>query len=1225
MDSSQRPLEPPFVVGVGASAGGLEAIERMFEGMPADSGLAFVIVQHLSPDFRSLMDEVLARWTTIPIHRVEDGMQVEANAIYLMPAKSEMVISDGRLLLKERDREAPVPLPIDHFFRSLAQDCGTRAIAVVLSGTGSDGSRGIVDIHAAGGLVLVQTEDSAKFDGMPRSARETGVADIVLHPSDIPSALTQFVANPSVTQLSSTLQGPGFHHTGLQRVFELIRDAYGLDFGYYKLSTVVRRVERRLMLRDTRHVDDYAVQLESDREELDTLYHDLLIGVTKFFRDSEAYERLATLGIRNLIERADEEVGIRVWVAGCATGEEAYSIAMLFDELLAESNKRIGVKIFATDVHQGSLEVASTGVYSEEALAGTSPGRKQRYFSRDGDGYRVSPRLRQDIVFAQHNLTKDAPFTKVDLITCRNLLIYLQPQAQSKVLSLFHFGLRANGLLFLGPSESPGEIADEFETVDAHWKLYRKRRDVRLAADTRWRHLPARRAAEATGLPAIDNVASRSTEHLLMSTYDALLSKVMPASLLFAEDGTLLYTFGDAGDYLKPEQGRTTLDVFQRLTGDLRRSVSAAVRKAFKEDTKITYFGVPVERNGEKVLHDVTATPIREDRTAVNAVLVQFRPLETPQKPSSDDERFDAGTLSNEQVSALETELRYTKENLQATIEELETSNEELQATNEELVASNEELQSTNEELHSVNEELYTVNAEHQAKIAELSELTRDMDNLLQSTEVHTVFLDADLSIRKFTPGVADTFNFLPQDVGRKIDSFTHSIEVEGLADKIRNVITTGVPYEQEVRDRADEWFLMRILPYRNSANKTDVTRGVLLTLVDITKLRQALEDLEQSVDQRDRFLAMLSHELRNPLSTVLSATHVLCSEHREGPDSEAAEIIQRHSSHMATLLDDLLDVARVSQGKIQLQRRPFELQHAVTVALESIKSRCDARHQELRADFPDKAIWICGSEPRILQVITNLLLNASKYSPDGSVIDLSITRGASEAILKVRDYGMGIAESQLGHVFDLFVQSDRTLDRADGGLGIGLTLVKSLVELHGGSVSVASDGEGNGSEFTVRIPTCEPSKTANLNVNQPRPQRQIRRVVLIEDGIDANRMLAFLLEDAGFEVSAATDGEQGLKMIHDLRPEAAVIDIGLPGRNGYDIARSIRSDESFSSVLLLALTGYGQPADRAEALSAGFDEHLVKPVDPELLIRMLGGRSELDRSPDAPGTFASS
>jgi two-component system CheB/CheR fusion protein len=460
---------PRLVVGIGASAGGLDPLERFFDHLPPDTGMAFVIVQHLSPDFKSFMDELLARHTPLPIRLVEDGMPVEADHVYLIPAKKEMIISGGRLLLSESDRQQELTLPIDVFFRSLGEDCGPRAVAIVLSGGGSDGSRGIADVHRAGGLVLVQDAATAQFDGMPRAAQESGAADHVLAPERMPGVLLDHLARRTGEVATPDPASAPRPIEGIDAVYRMLEEEFGIDFTHYKPSTVTRRIERRLALARSRDIGEYLDRLRRERDELDALYRDLLIGVTRFFRDEQVFDILERRVLPELLERTPREAALRIWVAGCATGEEAYSVAIVLQDVMARLGER-PAKIFATDVHRGSLERAGRGVYDEEALANVSAARLARYFVRTGTGYQVVPEFRQMIVFAQHNVIKDAPFTRVDLITCRNLLIYLQPAAQQRVLSLFHFALNRGGILLLGPSESPGPLARGFETLDRHWQ-----------------------------------------------------------------------------------------------------------------------------------------------------------------------------------------------------------------------------------------------------------------------------------------------------------------------------------------------------------------------------------------------------------------------------------------------------------------------------------------------------------------------------------------------------------------------------------------------------------------------------------------------------------------------------------------------------------------------------------------------------------------------------------
>ncbi|HTB60403.1 MAG TPA: chemotaxis protein CheB, partial [Polyangia bacterium] len=748
-------------MGIGASAGGLEAIERFFDNLPKETGLAFVIVQHLSPDFKSMMDELLARHTELPIHLVENGMPVEAEHVYLIPPKNEMIISGGRLLLSEQERHQERTLPIDIFFRSLAQDCGPRAVAVVLSGGGSDGSRGIRDVHEAGGLVIVQDVESAQFDGMPRTAADSGLADWVLAPSDMPRVLLEHAARrPEASKRGPAGEPPSGSATVVE-VYRMLQEEYGIDFTHYKPSTVTRRIERRLALARSADIDEYLRRLKSDRGELDVLYRDLLIEVTRFFRDENAFQVLEKQVLPDLLARQPREAPLRLWVAGCATGEEAYSLAILLEDLMAKLGER-PVKIFATDVHRGSLEHATRAIYTEEALAGVSEERLARYFTRIGERYQVVPELRQRIVFAQHNVIKDAPFTRVDLITCRNLLIYLQPAAQQKVLSLFHFALNRSGFLFLGPSETVGPLAAGYETLDKHWRVYRKRSDARIPVDARLQPPPTAR----TALPPFQPAGGRYSLSQLLGTYDALLERTMPPSLLVNERAELVHAFGGAGAFLHHRDGRQGLDVLELVGPELKMVLVGGLKRAIVEPAAIVYRDVRIsEREGEAA-YKVTIQRIGSRGGGAPHLLVSFeqtQPTGAAQPPSATEVEMDQ--VSRDRLRILEAELAHTKESLQSAIEELETSNEELQASNEELQTSNEELQSTNEELQSVNEELYTVNAEYQRKISELTEVTNDMDNLLASTEIGTIFLDAELKIRKFTPQIAKAFSLVPHDV----------------------------------------------------------------------------------------------------------------------------------------------------------------------------------------------------------------------------------------------------------------------------------------------------------------------------------------------------------------------------------------------------------------------------------------------------------------------------
>jgi len=1326
----------PYIVGIGASAGGLEALEAFFDNAPKESGMAFVVVQHLSPDFKSLMDELLARHTDLPIRLVEDGMVVEADHVYLIPPKKEMIIAGGKLLLSERDRQHERTLPIDVFFRSLAQDCGRRAVAIVLSGGGSDGSRGVRAIHEAGGLVIVQDIESAQFDGMPKTARDAGVASFVLAPQEMPAVLAEHVKSGGSSSSAAERASASSTGQGIGAVYDMLQEEFGIDFTHYKPSTVTRRIERRLQLSRVDDIDDYVIKLRKGRDELNVLYRDLLIGVTRFFRNEEAFAVLERKVLPQLFAKGPPGLPLRVWVAGCATGEEAYSLAILLSEVAAGSGHR-PVKIFATDVHRDSIEVASRATYGEEAIANVSPERLERYFLRRAGGYQLIPDIRQMVVFATHNVIKDAPFTRMDLISCRNMLIYLQPAAQQKVLGLFHFALNRGGIAFLGPSESPSAAFHDFETVDRHWRLYRKFSDVRIPVDARFQ--PPRADPRVT----IGPVAAPSGRHsisTLLGTYDALLDEVMPPSLLVTDRGELLHTFAGARRFVELRDGRQDLDILDIVGCELRMVLVGGLARAKKESGAIVFKGVRIRVDGEDTFYRVSVRRIRGRTSAPSHVLISFETMERPAQldwkgPTSAE--LDIGDVSREQLSALEGELSYTKENLQAAIEELETSNEQLQAANEELQSTNEELQSTNEELQSVNEELYTVNAEYQRKIAELTELTNDMDNLLSSADVGTIFLDRQLTIRKFTPQIGDSFTLMPQDIGRSIEGFAHKMDHPGLNDDLRRVIAEGVPVEREVRDREGRAFFLRVLPYRANGE----VKGVVITLIDVSGLKAAedalfherylldsllqttpdaiyfkdargrfiranhamaarlsLKDprdavgktalelpnpsaafasreqddvvmrtgeaqsyrletrtrpdgegewdlvsrlplvdssgaavgvigilrdvseqkrgellIKEEIRRRDEFLAMLSHELRNPLGAVVTATALLkrpdCDEERR---PRLVEIVERQSQQMARLLDDLLEVSRVTQNKIELRNKRLDLSSVAREAAEAVRNLMESRKIDFSIAIDSEPIWVVGDPARLQQIQVNLLHNAAKYTHRGGTVKLAVGREDAHAVVSVTDDGAGIPRDMLDDVFALFVQSKRTLDRAEGGLGVGLTLVRSLVAMHGGAVTARSDGDGRGSEFVVRLPLTsapvdeEPTPSREISHAGGRRIAKGKHVVVVEDNADAREMLCELLTRAGFDCKSADRGDAGLNLIRDLRPDVALVDVGLPVIDGLELARRVRADHALDEVYLVALTGYGQATDRVTATNAGFDEHVVKPVRSDDLIRLL-------------------
>jgi len=849
---------PSAIVGVGASAGGLEAIQAFFEHMPTDSGMAFVVIQHLSPDHKSLMVELLSRKTEIPVQRAEDGMVARANNIYLIPPKTTLTIFHGKLLIEEQKPRGCINLPVDLFLRSLAEDQGEKAVAVVLSGTGSDGTRGVRAVKEWGGLVMVQDEESAKFDGMPRAAASTGTADFILPPDEMPEQLVACLQHPYATRQQR--QQALADETGITRLFSLLRAKTRVDFTYYKPSTITRRIERRIAVTQVEDLDAYVRYAEQTPAEIATLYRELLIGVTSFFRDPETMTIMRERVLPELVNRGSDQE-LRFWVAGCSTGEEAYTLAILAREAMQDAGCVRDVKIFATDIDRDAILKAGTGTYPESIAADLDPRLLAKYFHRHADCYKVARTVREMVVFAQHNLVRDPPFTRIDLVSCRNLLIYLQTNLQQHALEMFRFSLNPSGVLLLGSSETVGDMDDAFEPIDRKARIYRVK--GRRGARTGGGRFPLPPQEKGTvqrsapgPTPHIRRAdGPRQQDRLLTRLLDGVAGAYLPLAVVVNEHLEVVHTVGDARGIFSLPSGRAVYDISKMVDRELAIPMATGIQKVFRTGEELIYSNIRLREPapGRKLRMRIRPLPGRRNDEALAVVL--FEDIEAIE-PRSEAEavEYDADEETRQRIVDLEQDLQFTRENLQATIEELETSNEELQATNEELLASNEELQSTNEELQSTNEELYTVNAEYQKKIIELTESQNDVDNLLSSSRIGTLILDEDLCIRRFSPQCASVFNLVDADLGRPLKHLTHDfIDFDPLA-VAREVTQTGEIREMDVQTEDDSWYLVRMLPYRVGPKSF---AGVVVTLIDITPLRSMRDDLRQS-ESRYRSLCQL-------------------------------------------------------------------------------------------------------------------------------------------------------------------------------------------------------------------------------------------------------------------------------------------------------------------------------------------------------------------------------
>lgn len=1051
-----------YVVGIGASAGGLQSLERFFDNMPPDSGLAFVLVQHLSPDFKSLMDELLSRHTAMALYRVEEGMPLDANSVYLIPPKKNLVISKDVFQLTDQDlsRGHPPNFPIDMFLRSLAENLREQAICVILSGSGSDGTRGIRAVHEVGGVVLVEDPETAQLDGMPRSAIATGMADYVLPAGELARVIYDY-AKKAPGELTKTQDKPDLiGEVALEEITSIVSCDQQIDFSHYRRSTLGRRIERRRIIAGCDTVDAYIRLLQESQDERAALRDDLLIRVTSFFRDPEAWAQLEKTVMPRLVAQTDESSGLRIWVTACSTGEEAYSLAMLALEALEAARKSADVKIFATDIDGAALQKAASGVYSENIIQDVSAQRVRRFFKKEGQSYHVTRQLRDMMIFAQHNLTRNAPFTRMHLVTCRNTLIYVKPELQNHVLSMLHFALQPQGILFLGSAETVGDLEEEFATIHQKWKIFEKTRDVRLP-------LSRREPLSVRGLyaPAVTppQPRVRREEALASEAFGAFLSGDHAICLLVTPSHELLQVFGDPRRLLHVPEGKATGEVTKMVPRELALPLNTALHKARRDEAPVTYRGVEIKQDGQSRYVDLRVThhPSSHVSPEFFMILLQDAPASSIRPATA--VQFDADSQSAQRITDLEQDLQQTKENLQATIEELETTNEEQQATNQEMLASNEELQSTNEELQSVNEELYTVNAEYQNKIQQLTDLNNDMDNLLQSTEIGTVFLDQELCIRKFTPAATNVINLVEHDVGRPIDHISYGINIDqqDLFRQVKGVLETDSHVESEVESRTGAALLMRIDPYHDETGQTD---GVVLTFVDITERKRAEETIDRTrwltselslAEDRER--RRIAAHLHDEIGSTLAAAKINLGRLQE---SEPATEARQALSEVRGLIETTIKSIRSLTFDLA---PPVLYEVGLEPALESLADQIQERHNIQRVFEDDGQAKPVGTELKVVlhHAVRELLANVAKHSQASSV-HVSIRRDGANVRIRVEDDGIGFEAPKSGF-------------RVSRSGGFGLFHVGERLQHLGGRLDVESQ-PGHGTTVTVVAPLAAAS-----------------------------------------------------------------------------------------------------------------------------------------------------
>jgi len=1242
------------IVGIGASAGGLDACKTLLDALPADSGMAFIVVQHLDPTHESMLADLLAGHTHMPVQETTDGTPVERNHVYVIPPGRYLSVSGGVMRIAQAEATTQPPhdgsphmggarLPFDSLLRSLAGECGDRAICVVLSGTGADGSSGLKAIKESCGLVIVQEPAEATYDGMPRNAIMTGAVDLILPVANIPEAIVRYGRRMTVSRATARGTPPEATPDWVSRIIDLLRTNAGHDFRLYKAGTLRRRIERRMAMAaiSSDNPDGYLSILRDDPHELDRLAKDLLINVTGFFRDPNVFGALADRVIPDMVRQHPPDRPLRIWVAGCSTGEETYSLTMLFQEAITAAGRDINVQVLASDVDADAVAKAREGLYPSTIEADVSQARLSRFFTTEGQGYRVAANLRALVVFTVQDVLADPPFSRLDLISCRNLLIYLQPEAQAQVLSLFHFALREGGLLLLGSSETTGSLDSRFEEVSKTERLYRHVSrsqpgkvwfpgatpgdGPRTLARPGQEHAPARQ----TGL-------AEMCQRLVIEAYG-------PAAVLINGKHECLYHLGPTDHFLSIAPGHSTHDVLAMAREGLRTKLRTAIQRARQKNERVTA-SVP----SGQALHDgaaahgfsISVLPVRRD--GEDLFLVCF--IEAPEHDSALLSGRDRPTAPGDgaRLGSLKQELETTKAELQEAIRALEASSAEQTAINEEALSANEEYQSANEELltskeelQSLNEELTALNAQLQETLERQRTTSNDLQNVLDSTDVATLFLDPDLKIRLFTPATKSLFHLIPGDIGRPLSDLHAMTADSALLADARIVLDRHSPIEREVEAEGGAWYVRRIMPYRThgdgdgDGDGDGGVEGVVVTFINITERKHTADALdtarrqaEQATIAKSRFLGAASHDLRQPLQALGLMGGALARKIEAGKTDEALALVARleHiSATMAGTLNALLDINQIETGTVHVEIVRFRVSDVFERLREEFAYQAQIQGLALRVIPCSLSI---NGDPRLLeQMIRNILSNALKYTRQGKVL-LGCRRHGGLLNIEIRDTGIGIPESQHQAIFEEYLQLDNAAHERSRGLGLGLAIAKRLGDLMDYRLAVRSR-PGMGSVFVIEVGRArdmtvpplqhQPTRHQNPGRQQHAPPRSeqgappspTRTILVIEDDPDVRDLLRHLLDDAGHHVATAPDGIAASKLVEQgaIRPGLILADYSLPnGLNGIQGATKIR-EALHRHVPVIILTGDISTVNLGEI--AQYDcVQLSKPVEPRELVQ---------------------
>lgn len=1059
-----NPIEPHHIVAIGASAGGLDELISFFENTPLD-GVAYVVVQHLSSDHVSRMAEVLSRHSNLAMKQAEDGMVLETNFVYLIPGDKFMTIKGGRLYLSEKSGVRGPHLTINTFFNSLAADCGSKAIAVILSGLGSDGSGGIKAIKRAGGMVLARNPETTEFSSMPTNAVETGMVDFIVEPESMPAVIEEYVKR-EIELLASSISDS----ENLAILIALISQQLPLDFSDYKQSTILRRIKRRAAYNNFGKLEPYLEFAKNNPKEIQALAKDFLISVTAFFRDPEAFDFIENQVLPKIVEHLATGQEIRIWVTGCATGEEAYSMAIMARELLGNRIKEHEVKIFATDIDSAALAHAGKGIYNADAVAQLPQDRLEKYFVSDGERYRIIPEIRKMVIFARHDLVKNPPYCNMHLISCRNLLIYMTPALQKKIYQMLLFGLKADGFLFLGSSENPLSILKNLEVIDKKWKIYRKL-DASPAVTFEAFSVPEYTyISPASSRISQQEIAKNPDRTLDSAINETVFDEEMRLIVCIDEYNKVMKSYGPSNKFLY--QKIFTNELTELLPGPLSIAFNSLRKKVSETQQKATVTGITLVHGQETISVNLSVSPMVYKGRKNGFLVVQFSEDGTPDVQSENTAVFDEKLYLSDYTQTLEQENKDLKEQLAAASEKLFALNENMQSFNEELLSANEEMQSTNEEMQSINEELHTINADYQLKNKELLDLNDDLNNYFKSNINGQLFVSDDLRLMRFSPGTVRLINLLESDIGRPINNISTNFRFEHITDDILQVLETGYSVTREAQANDGHWYQVMTMPYiKQMGNRRT---GAIITFNDITELKNIQNQLDKKNEvlsrinaDLDNFVHTVSHDLLAPLGNIEASIGLMNEMQMDNDELRPFfTIINKSVQNFSSLIKDIAAVAKIEDQAIVTE--PVDLNDTLDNIQWSLDHEIKRSGTIIKRDF--EVSQINFSRKNLRSILFNLISNGIKFqSEHAPYITIQTFADKEFIILSVQDNGIGMDTSDLEKIFDKYGR----LHTEREGQGIGLYLAKKIVNAAGGKFRVEST-PGIGSKFIIYFPVLE-------------------------------------------------------------------------------------------------------------------------------------------------------